>query len=104
MEKWFTDEEFAIFNNQLIEEADIGSVIVFGEYEQDGDTSNGKEFIEWVYADDELFENFDYENVDYDELVDEFENSTDEYTADKDLWDEIVRRYCDDYIKERCAE
>ena len=92
MEKWYTDEEFVIFNKLrkgfLIEDAKF----------------HLKEFIEWVYADDELFDNFDYENVDYDELVYEFENKTDEYTADKDLWDEIIRRYCDDYIKERCAE
>ena len=30
------------------EEADVGDVIVFGSYEQDNDTSDGKEAIEWV--------------------------------------------------------
>ena len=32
----------------LISEAEIGSYVFFGSYEQDNDTSNGKEDIEWI--------------------------------------------------------
>ena len=32
----------------LIAEAEIGSYVFFGSYEQDNDTSNGKEDIEWI--------------------------------------------------------
>lgn len=34
-----------------ISEAEVGSYIVFGSYEQDNDTSNGKEPIEWLVLD-----------------------------------------------------
>ena len=32
----------------LLSEAEIGSTVFFGSYEQDNDTSNGKEEIEWI--------------------------------------------------------
>ena len=32
----------------LLSEAEIGSTVFFGSYEQDNDTSNGKEDIEWI--------------------------------------------------------
>jgi hypothetical protein len=32
----------------LLSEAEIGSYVFFGSYEQDNDTSNGKEEIEWI--------------------------------------------------------
>ena len=32
----------------LLSEAEIGSYVFFGSYEQDNDTSNGKEDIEWI--------------------------------------------------------
>ena len=33
---------------QVLSEAEIGSYVVFGTYEQDNDTTNGKEDIEWL--------------------------------------------------------
>ena len=36
------------YKRALISEADIGSYVFFGSYEQDNDTSNGKEDIEWI--------------------------------------------------------
>jgi hypothetical protein len=30
------------------EEADVGDIVIFGNYEQDNDESNGKEAVEWV--------------------------------------------------------
>lgn len=61
-------EAAAIFNNlrfndsedrakaikeELIEDAKIGDTIYFGDYEQDGDTDNGKEMIEWIVLDEQ---------------------------------------------------
>ena len=36
---------------KIINEANIGDTIVFGEYEQDGDKENGREYIEWEVLD-----------------------------------------------------
>ena len=33
---------------EILERAENGSIVYFGEYEQDNDTSNGKETIEWI--------------------------------------------------------
>ena len=37
----------------MIENAEIGDSIYFGDYEQDGDTENGKEMIEWIVLDEQ---------------------------------------------------
>ncbi|MCR5661467.1 MAG: DUF6273 domain-containing protein [bacterium] len=39
------------YKKSLLSNAEIGSLILFGSYEQDGDTSNGKEPIEWIVLD-----------------------------------------------------
>ena len=36
---------------EMIESANVGDIITFGEYEQDGDLLNGKEKIEWIVLD-----------------------------------------------------
>ena len=36
---------------KIINEANIGDTIIFGEYEQDGDKENGREYIEWEVLD-----------------------------------------------------
>ena len=36
-----------------LEDAEIGDTVVFGHYEQDNDTSNGKEAIEWIVLDED---------------------------------------------------
>ncbi len=36
---------------ELLSKAEIGSHVIFGSYEQDNDTSNGKEDIEWIVLD-----------------------------------------------------
>ena len=36
---------------KLMTEAGIGDIVVFGEYEQDGDATNGREYIEWTVLD-----------------------------------------------------
>ena len=36
------------YNKQLLSTASVGSTVLFGSYEQDNDTSNGKEDIEWI--------------------------------------------------------
>lgn len=45
--------EKSVFMKQkaAIAEAGIGDVVEFGEYEQDNDTDNGKEIIEWIVLD-----------------------------------------------------
>lgn len=32
----------------ILEKADVGDIVIFGAYEQDGDESNGEEDIEWI--------------------------------------------------------
>ena len=39
------------YNIQLLSKASVGSTVFFGSYEQDNDTSNGKEDIEWIVID-----------------------------------------------------
>ena len=41
------------YQKVLLSEAEIGSYVVFGSYEQDNNTSNGKEDIEWIVLDRE---------------------------------------------------
>ena len=41
------------YQTALISEAEIGSSVFFGSYEQDNDTSNGKEDIEWIVLEKE---------------------------------------------------
>jgi TolA-binding protein len=36
---------------QLMENMEVGNTVVFGEYEQDGDSSNGREMLEWIVLD-----------------------------------------------------
>ncbi|MBR4462191.1 MAG: hypothetical protein IKS51_06405, partial [Erysipelotrichaceae bacterium] len=36
---------------QMMEDMRVGDTIVFGEYEQDGDSSNGREMLEWIVLD-----------------------------------------------------
>lgn len=36
------------YHEALLKNADVGSKVFFGRYEQDNDTSNGKEDIEWI--------------------------------------------------------
>lgn len=36
------------YYNQLLSNASVGSTVFFGSYEQDNDTANGKEDIEWI--------------------------------------------------------
>lgn len=36
-----------VFNKNPFKGAQVGDIVEFGSYEQDGDTSNGKESIEW---------------------------------------------------------
>ena len=38
---------FPQYINILLKKAEVGSIVYFGSYEQDNDTSNGKENIEW---------------------------------------------------------
>ena len=42
------DEIKELAHQVFFERAEKGSIIYFGEYEQDNDTSNGKETIEWI--------------------------------------------------------
>ncbi len=46
----FDDSEDRVkqIKDQLIAKADVGDPVLFGDYEQDGDSSNGKELIEWI--------------------------------------------------------
>ncbi len=37
-----------VYEKELLSEAEVGSCAVFGAYEQDNDTSNGEEEIEWI--------------------------------------------------------
>lgn len=39
------------YKKQLFEEAEIGSRIIFGTYEQDNNTTNGSEYLEWQILD-----------------------------------------------------
>ena len=41
-------EAEASYKIQLISEAEVGEVVILGEYEQDNDIDNGKEEIEWL--------------------------------------------------------
>ena len=44
--------------DDLIKKANVGDTVIFGEYEQDGLSSDGREFIEWIVldkSDDALF-------------------------------------------------
>ena len=41
-------EAEAYYKIQLISEAEVGEVVILGEYEQDNDIDNGKEEIEWL--------------------------------------------------------
>lgn len=43
---------------EMIESANVGDIITFGEYEQDGDLLNGKEKIEWIVLDKKYGEIF----------------------------------------------
>ena len=40
-------EIFNIYKTEKLKAADVGDIVYFGKYEQDNDTSNGKENIEW---------------------------------------------------------
>ncbi len=50
-----SNEKAASIYNQykieMIKQAKVGDYVVFGEYEQDNDTSNGKEDVEWLVLD-----------------------------------------------------
>ena len=37
--------------DNLIKNAKVGDIVIYGEYEQDGDRENGKEYIEWEVLD-----------------------------------------------------
>lgn len=37
-----------VFNSEMLKSAKAGDIVLFGTYEQDNDTSNGKEDIEWL--------------------------------------------------------
>ena len=36
---------------EMKQDVKVGDTIIFGEYEQDGDTSNGREYLEWIVLD-----------------------------------------------------
>lgn len=38
----------SIYDKMKLQSAEVGDYVIFGEYEQDNDTSNGKEKIEWL--------------------------------------------------------
>ena len=46
----FNDSEDRLkqIKNEIISDAEAGDTIFFGDYEQDGNTGNGKEMIEWI--------------------------------------------------------
>ena len=46
----FDDSEDRIksIKKRLMEKADVGDIILFGDYEQDGNYDNGKEMLEWI--------------------------------------------------------
>ena len=48
-------------------------------------------YIEW--KDDEKFDNFDYNTVDWDYLVNEFEDKQDCDVSENDTWYNIIDRY-----------
>ena len=45
------DDTIKEIRQNLMENMRIGDTIVFGEYEQDGDSSNGREMLEWMVLD-----------------------------------------------------
>lgn len=49
----FDDSEDRVreIKDAMISKAQIGDTILFGDYEQDGNTENGKEMIEWIVLD-----------------------------------------------------
>ena len=44
-------EQAEMIKNEILKTAKLGDVVIFGEYEQDNEESNGKEPIEWVVID-----------------------------------------------------
>lgn len=46
-----SEERVKVIKQELIDNAKIGDTIYFGDYEQDGNTDNGKEMIEWIVLD-----------------------------------------------------
>lgn len=51
----FNDSEDRVkqIKEEMIQSAQIGDSILFGDYEQDGDFENGKEMIEWIVLDEQ---------------------------------------------------
>ena len=48
-----SEERVRKIKKDMIENAKVGDSIYFGDYEQDGDTENGKEMIEWIVLDEQ---------------------------------------------------
>ena len=48
----FANDSFEIHNTSEEFDYEVGSIVVFGTYEQDNDFSNGKEPIEWIVFDE----------------------------------------------------
>ena len=48
-----SEDRLAAIKKELIDNAKKGDIILFGAYEQDGDTSNGKELIRWIVLDED---------------------------------------------------
>ncbi len=51
----FDDSEDRLkdIKEELIENASVGDIVLFGAYEQDGNTSNGKELIRWIVLEED---------------------------------------------------
>ncbi len=51
----FDDSEDRVrkIKDELLEDAKAGDTVLYGDYEQDGDTENGKELIEWIVLEKE---------------------------------------------------
>ncbi len=49
----FDDSEDRLkqIKEEMIRDAKVGDIVLFGDYEQDGNTENGKEMIEWIVLD-----------------------------------------------------
>lgn len=43
-----SEERVKQIKDEMIQNAKVGDTILFGDYEQDGNTANGKEMIEWI--------------------------------------------------------
>ena len=51
----FDDSEDRVnqIKEKMMKDASVGSIILFGEYEQDGNYDNGKELIEWIVVEEQ---------------------------------------------------